>query len=74
MVSYSNQLRSLKQRSLRSGGRRSGSYLVLWWAMCLFEIAVFEVDASATQALVLQKRKKKLSGLTLQMACTGRAL
>lgn len=43
-------------------------YLARWLAMCIFEIAIFEVDAplkwhlsnqSLSQGLALQKRKKK---------------
>ena len=34
-----------KQRSL-SGGRPPAFYLVIWLAMCILEIAIFELDAS----------------------------
>lgn len=44
MVSYRNQPRSLRQRSLGTGGgvQRPGSFSVMWLAVCLFYVAILE--------------------------------
>ena len=52
MSSYLNQLGSLKQRSLtgETGAAQLGSVSSCKLAMCLFQIAIFEMDASAIKA------------------------
>lgn len=42
MISYSNQPASLDQRSVQ--GDSLVLFLIMWLAMCLLEIAIFEVD------------------------------
>ena len=74
MVSCQNQPRSLKQRH-PAGGRWPDS---LWLRLCLFAMAIFEVDASLkwirlwsgclgnqslSQALALKKRRPNCQGL-----------
>lgn len=55
-----------------SGGRRGcglALYRVVWLAMCLFERAIFEVNASTIKPEVRRfhyKEKSQLSGFTLQ--------
>lgn len=56
MVSFPNKHRSLKQRSLGEGDNLA-LYLVLWLAMCLFKIAIFEVDACLKWMLWQSKLK-----------------
>lgn len=45
MVSYQNQLRSLKQTILSGGGGLAAVYTVWWLAKCLLEIVFTEMGA-----------------------------
>lgn len=72
MVNYQNQPRSLKQKNLSWGGSLA-LHTVGWLAMCLFEIAVFEMAAfigmdtwtiTAYVKNLHYKKEKQLSGLT----------
>lgn len=73
MPIYQKQPRSLKQRSLEWAGCGLPLHLVLWVAMCLFEIAIFEVDVEAIKAQgrhmhYQKKENSQLPELILQSA------
>lgn len=58
MASYGKQPRSLKHESLSAGGNLA-LYAVLWLAMCLSELAVFEVDGIKAEVRYLHYKNRE---------------
>lgn len=68
MVSYQNQPRSQKQRSLNGEGGLA-LYLILWLAVCSLDIAILEVDVSL-KWILWQSKLKPGAGIT-KSQCLG---